>query len=256
MALEIVSGAALPAPPYPEDTRAGNYLFSLDVHRVFKSDTWTLAPADVRPWLLMLWMMSWDRIPCASYTDDDELIAAAIGMSLGQFQTHRKLLMRGWRKFSDGRLYHDYLTSRVHEMLEGRAQFAARQRRHRATKPIDSNNVTRMSRVTNGVSRADVDVDVDFNVKEKIKSVVVADAPTAPPEKRLAKRATRLSGDWFLPDEWRDWAVRVHGIDAQKAVRISLDFRDYWHAKAGPQACKLDWQATWRRWVRKECGDA
>jgi hypothetical protein len=69
-------------------------------------------------------------------------------------------------------------------------------------------------------------------------------------------RATRLAEGWFLPDEWRDWAVRVHRLDPQKAVRISLDFRDYWHAKGGASACKLNWFATWRRWVRKECGDA
>jgi len=26
---------------------------------------------------------------------------------------------------------------------------------------------------------------------------------------------------------------------------------DYWRAKPGPDARKLDWQATWRNWMRK-----
>jgi hypothetical protein len=27
-------------------------------------------------------------------------------------------------------------------------------------------------------------------------------------------------------------------------------FRDYWAAKAGKDACKVNWNATWRNWVR------
>jgi hypothetical protein len=29
-------------------------------------------------------------------------------------------------------------------------------------------------------------------------------------------------------------------------------FRDYWLAKAGAHARKVDWLATWRNWVRNE----
>lgn len=63
-------------------------------------------------------------------------------------------------------------------------------------------------------------------------------------------RATRLPADWVLPDEWADWA---------KGERPDLDlmttaagFHDYWRAKAGKDGRKLDWQATWRNWVRNE----
>jgi DNA-binding transcriptional ArsR family regulator len=64
------------------------------------------------------------------------------------------------------------------------------------------------------------------------------------------KRGARLPGDWALPDEWRDWAVSEHGMTA-RAVALEADkFRDYWHAKAGKDAAKLDWQATWRNWCR------
>jgi hypothetical protein len=31
----------------------------------------------------------------------------------------------------------------------------------------------------------------------------------------------------------------------------AAQFRDYWIAKPGAQACKLDWEATWRNWCRK-----
>ncbi|MNV78051.1 hypothetical protein D3C71_1715200 [compost metagenome] len=36
------------------------------------------------------------------------------------------------------------------------------------------------------------------------------------------------------------------------AVRREADcFADYWHAKGGADARKVDWQATWRNWVRR-----
>lgn len=72
------------------------------------------------------------------------------------------------------------------------------------------------------------------------------------PKVKTASKGTRLPTNWFLPDEWRDWAVRAYGIEPQKAVRISLDFRDFWWAKPGRDGVKLDWLATWRRWVRRE----
>lgn len=62
-------------------------------------------------------------------------------------------------------------------------------------------------------------------------------------------RGTRLPADWFLPMEWGAWALS-EGVD-REAIRVEADkFKDYWHARAGPQGVKLDWQATWRNWIR------
>ena len=33
---------------------------------------------------------------------------------------------------------------------------------------------------------------------------------------------------------------------------IGATFADFWHAKAGKDACKLDWLATWRNWIRNQ----
>lgn len=83
----------------------------------------------------------------------------------------------------------------------------------------------------------------------------VAIAPSALPKPK-AKTATRLHEGWTLPDDWRQWAVEVFNQNPQKVVRVSLDFRDYWHAKPGRDGVKLDWLATWRRWCRKEFENA
>jgi hypothetical protein len=63
------------------------------------------------------------------------------------------------------------------------------------------------------------------------------------------QRASRLSPDWFLPKDWGEWAVS-EGCSVD-LIRSEADkFRDYWHSKAGASAAKLDWQATWRNWIR------
>lgn len=31
-------------------------------------------------------------------------------------------------------------------------------------------------------------------------------------------------------------------------------FRDFWHAKSGRDATKVDWKATWRNWCRTARG--
>jgi uncharacterized protein YdaU (DUF1376 family) len=61
------------------------------------------------------------------------------------------------------------------------------------------------------------------------------------------KRGCRLPAD-FIPDQ--AWAVG-EGLSASQAQSEAAKFRDYWNAKAGASATKLDWPGTWRNWVRQ-----
>ena len=63
------------------------------------------------------------------------------------------------------------------------------------------------------------------------------------------KRASRLDAGWVLPGEWREWTIG-QGVAASDIDAEAAKFRDYWIGKAGRDAAKLDWQATWRNWVR------
>ena len=56
--------------------------------------------------------------------------------------------------------------------------------------------------------------------------------------KRETKRASRL------PDTWHPRAE--DGIDNLELAK----FRDYWKAVPGQKGVKLDWDATWRNWLR------
>lgn len=70
--------------------------------------------------------------------------------------------------------------------------------------------------------------------------------------KRTAKRGTRLEQDWRLPEGWRTWAKTNFPASTDSLIDDqAAQFHDYWIAKPGAQACKLDWEATWRNWCRK-----
>ena len=68
-------------------------------------------------------------------------------------------------------------------------------------------------------------------------------------------RGSRLASDWTLPSDWLDWSVKA-GLSEPDISREAERFRDYWISKPGREAIKVDWQATWRNWMRKRIDDA
>lgn len=68
-------------------------------------------------------------------------------------------------------------------------------------------------------------------------------SPAAPPA-----RGTRLKADWWPSEATEGWVMDEHphvSFDNQLAA-----FRDYWTAKPGKDGRKLDWDATFRNWIR------
>ena len=64
------------------------------------------------------------------------------------------------------------------------------------------------------------------------------------------KRGTRLSSDW-VPDQTQTNEAFQMGLTMQEIDNEAAKFRDYWIAKSGKDATKLDWSATWRNWIRR-----
>ena len=63
------------------------------------------------------------------------------------------------------------------------------------------------------------------------------------------KRGTRIREDWVLPKDWGEWAL-AEGWP-EHAIRLEAQkFHDHWKAAPGQKGVKLDWQATWRNWMR------
>lgn len=128
-----MSEAAKPV-PYLPDVLAKGWRFELDVDRLEQSDTWALATPDVRPWLLMLWVVSWKQKPCGSLPADDALIVARLGIAPKVFSRVKAVLMRGWWKAEDGRLYHDTIAACVLDMLGKKTAETQRKKDYRERK--------------------------------------------------------------------------------------------------------------------------
>jgi hypothetical protein len=66
-----------------------------------------------------------------------------------------------------------------------------------------------------------------------------------------AQRGVRIPDD-FSPDIQ---AAISEGLSRAEAEREARTFCDYWRARPGKEALKLDWPATWRIWFRKRVAE-
>lgn len=68
------------------------------------------------------------------------------------------------------------------------------------------------------------------------------------PAAKVAK-GSRLNSDWKPSDAMLAYAASNR--PDVNALAEAENFRDYWIAKAGAGGVKLDWEATWRTWIRR-----
>jgi uncharacterized protein YdaU (DUF1376 family) len=67
---------------------------------------------------------------------------------------------------------------------------------------------------------------------------------------KKAPRGSRLPQGWIPDEELADWSKAERpDLDLRKVL---MEFRDYWSSVAGQKGVKLDWDATWRNWVRNQ----
>jgi len=242
--------------------RAKGWRFELDHERIRKSDTWALAPAEVRPWLLMLWMTAWEQSPCGSLPDSDELIAAHIGMPSKVFAKHKDRLMRGWWLAEDGRLYHGTLVERVTEMLAAkdkeRTRKAEYRRRMDAERAEASQGDPNLSHGTDtgqtqdshgsDPGRDDTGTGTGTGTSSSLRS------EQKPPRKRSAPPPPIPRPDDVAEQVWSDWvqlrtkkrssvsltAVTEARAEAEKAGVTLERFLAIWCSR-GSQGLSADW---------------
>jgi uncharacterized protein YdaU (DUF1376 family) len=96
-----------------------------------------------------------------------------------------------------------------------------------------------------------------ITIEETIAIAIVAPQPPDPPESkstgrvRGSARGNRIAPNWA--PTITDYAfASSEGMTREDINREADKFRDYWIAKSGREACKLDWSATWRNWVRSD----
>ncbi len=100
----------LPPPPVPPDCDLRDLDgFMLNTERLLASELWALADGKWFKAAVALWCRAWKQVPAASLPDDDLVIAAFAGVTVKQLQAERWVILRGFTKHSDGRLYHKTL---------------------------------------------------------------------------------------------------------------------------------------------------
>ena len=245
--------SSLPDPPYPKDTRAKGWSLELSYERIEESDTWAITTQDLRPWLLMVWFTAWKQSTIASLPNNDEVIAARIGMPLKQFLVNKDVLLRGFYLCSDGRLYHRVMTEFVEKMLLAREKVSDRVRKYRDNKKQElSENVTRYQPVTTPlVTAPEPEPEPVLNISTTEITgnwEGVAKATRAP-------KGTRLPENWIASQELLDLAKQEGLSESRISIEINK-FKDYWTAIPGQKGVKLNWEATFRNWIRRAAESA
>ena len=95
------------------------------------------------------------------------------------------------------------------------------------------------------------------DIKDPMAKLTAALKSLAPPlepktkKTRAPVQGSRLPEDWKLPKAWGEWAVDFTARDAAWVRAEGDKFRDYWLSRAGAISRKVDWEATWRNWIRR-----
>lgn len=111
-------------------------------------------------------------------------------------------------------------------------------RKRRAAKNLDAER-------TFNVRSADVEQLKEKKRKEIKENEIKREtlSASAPPK----RKASRIPDPFELTTEMKQYAF-LRRPDVDVAVEHER-FINYWTAKAGKDACKLDWLATWRNWI-------
>jgi hypothetical protein len=252
-----------------ECNMGGNEWFPLHFRRLRKSKWWRRASDLARSRNVMLWGEAYQSTPAGSLADDDDELAeaAGFGMDVEAFLAAKAEIMAPWMLCTDGRWYHPTLCEVVIEAwekasekrqkearrkAEQRAKVRTPVRAEKANVPRDTANgptgQPEPSRGTGGgVTRDQCAQEEEITGEEKTgqdsrsRDTVAASKP----------RGARLPADWSPTEADRAYAA-AQGFSPALTERVAERFRNYWLAKTGRNATKLDWPATWRNWVLEE----
>jgi uncharacterized protein YdaU (DUF1376 family) len=231
--------------------------FMLNVERLMASELVAVSSHEVVAAALFLWCRAWKQRPAASLPDDDRILSSFCRLPLHRFRVLKAQVLRGFVKCSDGRLYHRFLSADAVRAFEKKKAHRSRREKdaerlrkwrsghdetHRETS-VESRSETRFVADRNGKDR-DRDRDTDRD-RDDLRE----DSPSESPIESSSSRGRKLPSDWRPTDD--DWMEACRSLGSRKAEVELAKFRDYWPAKPGGGSRKLNWDATWRNWVRR-----
>ena len=201
----------------------------------FIGDTMHLSTEQVGAYLLLISAM-WNA--GGSLPNDETKLARITRMSVKKWRSVADDVL-AFFTLTDAEVTHKRLTSelqKVESKSQSRSIAGAKGARAKSLKNNDGAEA-----IASGLLKHLPEPEPDI---EESTTVVVPKTAT----QKSAKRPSRLSADWTLPDEWRADALTA-GIPPQRVDLDAAKMRD-WSVNAAKGA-KLDWRAAWRNWCRE-----
>jgi uncharacterized protein YdaU (DUF1376 family) len=168
--------------------------------------------------------------------NDDRLLARYARLTAGQWKRVKPVL---W----------PFFTVRSDEIMQGRLTDELKAVRQKSRRQSD-NAKSRWLKI-NDTGDATAEPSQSHGNASLTHNHIEKELPNGSSKKKdSTKKGTRLPEDWKLPRQWGQWAVEA-GMDEVSVRREADTFRDHWIAQPGAKGVKLDWQATWRNWIRR-----
>lgn len=190
----------------------------------YLSDTRHLSTVEHGAYLLLL-MEAWRR-PSCSLPDDDKMLCRLVGLPLDEWLSIKEMVLSFWVKSRN-----EWVQKRLKKERQYLVDKSSLQRRRvlgrwNKTENDDTKNVPKANRE---------------NTPTPTPTPTIKKEPSAP------KKGTRIDPNYQPPREWS----LAQGLDIAILESQLQQFKNYWLAKAGADAVKIDWDRTWQNWILK-----
>lgn len=228
----------LPKPLTPPECDLRDFQFMpLEVGRLRRSKAWLLCKRDpaVAFYMINLWSASWHEVPAASLEDDDDVLADLAMCDPRKWDKIKAVVMRGWVKCSDGRLYHKVVAEKANTSWT--AKLAQRQRTQaardsRSQKRSQDEKADPTSSVTDSVTET-VTTSVTENVTSSVTDNVTESVTGSKGEYKgeSSKKDSDLRSDAIasnIPDSrvvlWSEGLEKLHRMTGKppRALRTVI----------------------------------
>ena len=212
----------------------------------FISDTSRLTDGQCMAYLRLIWHYYDTEQPLEN---DPESLAFKIGAQVNDVN----LILKHYFIF-DGEVWRKTRCDAVISVYHGKADKARKsaQSRWKNAKAKQTDSERNANASPDNAKATEIDANQEpITNNQKNKSLVTPQAATP------RKTASRLPDDWKPVQAYWDAATEINpNLTDEWFKLVAHKFKDYWIAKSGKDATKVDWLATWRNWLRREVENA
>lgn len=167
--------------------------------------------------------------------DDPRYISGMLGCSVRKWNSIRSELIEAGKLHCENGIISNF---RADYLCEERRTYQDKQAENRAR----PNKINVVKSPPSPPEHHHTEPDTDITTSDE----VVRAKPAQP---KSSARGTRLPKTWTPTP--KDYAfASSEGLTREEINREADRFRDYWIAASGRNATKVDWEATWRNWLR------